>query len=216
MECFVCGNLTPGPRTFSGAYKIVCQNANQPDIMDRAKLNVRNFQTRKKRCTREYKKQKNINTINWDDIPPQQCKVILQQQCSLLSVLTADATTVASSLTGPTCTNNNGTCSSVILHQDAVALIMEPSKPPVPISIYSPLAHVTLQTGSSDKAKDCLGIQCVFDSDDALNTANYHFMEAVICQYPQIVKQIYLLNNYTAIILSGIVSSPTEGPITTK
>jgi hypothetical protein len=40
-------------------------------------------------------------------------------------------------------------------------------------------------------------------------------MEAVIQQYPHIIKQIYLPYNYAAIILSGIVSSPANGPIAT-
>ncbi len=37
----------------------------------------------------------------------------------------------------------------------------------------------------------------------------------MIHQYPHILKQLYLPEDYAAIILSGIVSSPTEGPITT-
>jgi hypothetical protein len=41
-------------------------------------------------------------------------------------------------------------------------------------------------------------------------------VEAMIRQYPHIVKQIYLPDNYTAINLSGIISYPTRGPITTK
>jgi hypothetical protein len=41
-------------------------------------------------------------------------------------------------------------------------------------------------------------------------------MEAVVQQYPHILKAIYLPDNYAAITLSGIVTSPTEAPITTK
>jgi hypothetical protein len=55
----------------------------------------------------------------------------------------------------------------------------------------------------------------MINSGAALNTANYHFMEAAIQQYPHIVKQVYLPDNNTAIILFGIVSSPTNGLITT-
>ncbi len=46
--------------------------------------------------------------------------------------------------------------------------------------------------------------------------ANYHFVEAVIRQYLHIAKQICLPNNYAAIILSGIISSEVDGPITTE
>jgi hypothetical protein len=55
----------------------------------------------------------------------------------------------------------------------------------------------------------------VIDSGAALNTTNYHFMEAVIQQYPHNVKQIYLLDDYAAIIFFRIVSSPNNGLITT-
>jgi hypothetical protein len=41
-------------------------------------------------------------------------------------------------------------------------------------------------------------------------------MEAVIRQYPHILKKIYLPDNYAAIILSGIVNTPDSAPITTK
>jgi hypothetical protein len=130
-------------------------------------------------------------------------------------VITADATSISSSLTSLT-RGGNVNCPSMILHQDAVALVMEPSKLPIPITICSLMAHVTLQSGLCDETKDRPGIWCVLDSSAALNTANYHFMEAMICQYPHIIKQIYLPDNYAAIILSGIVSLPSNGPITSK
>jgi hypothetical protein len=39
-------------------------------------------------------------------------------------------------------------------------------------------------------------------------------MEAVIKQYPLFLKAIYLPDNYAAIVLLGIVTSPKEAPIT--
>ncbi len=155
-------------------------------------------------------------TINWEDIPPQRHEVILQQQQSLMSVITADMTSMASSLTSPTRGFTAHNRSNVVLHLDAVVLATEPSKPPIPITIHSLIARVTLQTGCCDETKDCPGLRCVFDSGAALNTANYHFMEAVIRQYPHIVKQIYLPNNYAAIILSSSISSKADSPITTE
>ncbi len=41
-------------------------------------------------------------------------------------------------------------------------------------------------------------------------------MEAIIKQYPHILKAIYLPNNYAAIVISGIVTFPDEVPITTE
>jgi hypothetical protein len=194
----------------------MCPNANQPGVADRVKINIQDFQAQKKCRIKEFRKRKNVNMINWEDIPAQRRKVILQQQQSLMSVVMADTTSVASSLTSPTCSSTTNHCPNVVLHQDAVVLAMEPSMPPIPITIHNPMAHVTLQTGSCDETKDCPGIRCLFDSGAALNMVNYHFMEAVICQYPHIIKQIYLPDNYAAIILSRIVSSAMDGSITTK
>jgi hypothetical protein len=41
-------------------------------------------------------------------------------------------------------------------------------------------------------------------------------MEAIIKQYPHILKVIYFPNDYTAIVLLGIVTSPDDAPITTE
>ncbi len=153
-----------------------------------------------------------MNTINWEDILPQRHEVILQQQQSLMSVVTS----MASSLMSPTCSSMALKCNNIVLHQDAVVLTKESSKPPILITIHSLMANVTLQTGCCDETRDCPGLHCVFNSGAALNTANYHFMEAVIRQYPHIVKQIYLPDVFAAIVLSGIVSSEADGPITTE
>jgi len=49
-----------------------------------------------------------------------------------------------------------------------------------------------------------------------LSTANFHFMEAVVHQFPHILKRIYMPAEYTAIVLSGIVTSSNDDPITTE
>jgi hypothetical protein len=41
-------------------------------------------------------------------------------------------------------------------------------------------------------------------------------MEAIICQYPHIQKRVYLPADYAAIVLSGIVTSSDDSPITTE
>jgi hypothetical protein len=49
-----------------------------------------------------------------------------------------------------------------------------------------------------------------------LLTANLHFMEAVVCQYPHILKWLYLPVDYASIVLSGIVTSSNDVPIMTE
>jgi len=78
------------------------------------------------------------------------------------------------------------------------------------------MAHITLATGSPNEEKDCPNLRCVFDTGAALSTANLHFMEAVVRQFPHILKRIYMPVEYAAIVLSGIVTSPNNKPVTTE
>jgi hypothetical protein len=69
LEYFGCGGPHPWSKSIRGTYKILCPNANQPGVANFAKLNIRDFQAREKRRLKEFRKHKNMNTINWEDIP---------------------------------------------------------------------------------------------------------------------------------------------------
>jgi hypothetical protein len=56
----------------------------------------------------------------------------------------------------------------------------------------------------------------MLDTGASLSTANFHYMDAVVRQYPHILKVIYLPDVYAATVLSGIITSSTDAPITTK
>jgi hypothetical protein len=78
------------------------------------------------------------------------------------------------------------------------------------------MAHLTFQTNTSTEDRDCPGLKCVFDLGAALRTTNFHFMETVIWQFSHILKEIYLPEDYAAIILSAIVNTPDMAPVTTE
>ncbi len=105
---------------------------------------------------------------------------------------------------------------NITLHQDVVVLATNSRKPLIPITIHSPMAHLTLQTGLPSKDRDCPNLRCVFDSGEALSTANFHFIEAVVRQFPHILKKIYMPEDYAAIVLSGIVNTPDSAPVMTE
>ncbi len=193
---------------------MICSYSTKSGVQGCAALQISQFQTRKKKQAREYKKKKNMNTINWEDLPAKSQERILLQQQLVSSVVTQDNQSVSSSITEATGINRSGTKhGSVTLHQDVVIILSsDTTKLPIPIAIHSPMAHVTLQAGLSNKERDCPALKCVFDSGAALSTAK----EAVIHQYPHILKKIYLSEDYAAIILSGIVNTPDSAPITTK
>ena len=105
--------------------------------------------------------------------------MLLQQHHSGL-VVTTDGGSVASSITGVTTPQRPDARNSVTLHQDVIVLTGTSSLPPIPVAIHSPMAHITLETGTANEKKDCPNLRCVFDTGAALSTANFHFMEAVV------------------------------------
>ena len=156
--------------------------------------------------------------MNWEDIPELRRDVLAAQHyASLHKVVPGGASSAASTLTGasgpPAGLIRRG---NLTLHQDVVILSTQSSKPQIPITIHSPMPHLIMQTGTSKEEKDCPGLRCMLDTGASLSTANFHYMEAVVRQYPQILKAIYLPEDYAAIILSGIVTSSASAPITTE
>ncbi len=156
--------------------------------------------------------------VNWEDIPEKRREVLAAQARGMMvsvGASSAVSSSAASSLTGgssPSIIRH----SNVTLHQDVVILSTQSLKPQILIAIHSPMPHLSLQTGTSKEEKDCLALRYTFNTGASLSTANFHYMKAVVRQYPHIVKAIYLPDDYAVIILSGFVTSPTEAPITTK
>jgi hypothetical protein len=216
-KCFGCGQPHPWAKKEQGKFVVCCPNANKPGIREHAAAQIKDFQARRGRKNSKGTKRKNLNTVNWDDIPSARREVLLQQHRAGSTVTLDGGGSVASSITGATTTrasgNRNG---SLTLHQDVVVLSSNSSKPPIPIAIHSPMAHISLQTGTSVEEKDCPNLRCVVDTGAALSTANFHYMEAIIRQYPHILKRVYLPADYAAIVLSGIVTSSDDSPITTE
>ena len=217
-ECFGCGGPHPYSKLVDGKYVVICPCADEPGIREKAELNIQKYQARKKRNARNNKKRKNLNTVNWEDIP-ESCRNVLaaQHHASLTKVVPGSASSAASTLTG---TSSPGLIrrGNVTLHQDVVILSTQSSKPHILVAIHSPMPHLIMQTGTSKEEKDCPGLRCMLDTGASLSTANFHYMEAVavVRQYPQILKAIYLPEDYAAIILSGIVTSSAVAPITTE
>jgi hypothetical protein len=137
-------------------YVVACPNADKPSICKKAELNISKYKARRRRNTRNNKKRKNVNTVNWEDIPEKQREIILAQaqQRSQVAVSSLDVVSVALTLMGTT-TNGVICHSNVILHQDVVVHATQSSKPQIPIAIHSLMPHLTLQTGEYMEEKDC-------------------------------------------------------------
>ena len=214
-KCWGCGLPHPWSKKEKGKYVVICPNADKPGIRAHAVAQIKDFQERRGRKTDRGLKRKNVNTLTWDDIPKER-RAVLRQQHHSGSVVTTGRGSVASLITGVTTPQRPGARNSVTFHQDVVVLMGTSLLLPIPVAIHSPMAHITLATGMANKEKDCPNLRCVFDTGAALSTANFHFMEAVVRQFPHILKRIYMPAEYAAIVLSGIVTSSNDEPITTE
>jgi hypothetical protein len=93
----------------------------------------------------------------------------------------------------------------VIYMYDAQVLQTESNRPTLPVAIQSGMPHITLRLGTVLDDKKSLCIRCVLDTAAALCTGNYHFFAAIAKRYPHCVAKMCLPEDYSPIILSGVV-----------
>ena len=101
----------------------MCPQADQPGIRDHAKDEIAKFHGCKKKKAKESGKRKNINTVNWENLPKASQEHILLQQRANTSVSASDATSVTSTLTGATGAKRG----NITLLQDVVILVSGPT-----------------------------------------------------------------------------------------
>ncbi len=87
--------------------------------------------------------------------------------------------------------------------------------PILPVTIQSVMPHIQLQLGMDINDSNCLSICSVVDTVTTLCTRNYHFFAAITKRYPQCVAKIFLPEDYSPIILFGIVQDNSNA-ITTN
>jgi hypothetical protein len=164
-----------------------------------------------KKKQQEFTKRKNLATTNFNFDAASQERIKNQ----VLSV-SMDTASVASSITGVTGDTSaatpvkSPTTKCVVFLYDAQALSMDIHHPVLLVSIQSIMLHIHLQLGTNLNNSGCPSICCVVDTAAVLCTGNYHFFAAIAKQYPQCVTKIFLPEDYSPIILSGIVQNNAD------
>jgi hypothetical protein len=72
------------------------------------------------------------------------------------------------------------------------------------------MPHIHLQLHTDLNASSCPSICCVVDTAVALCIGNYHFFATIVKRYPQCAAKIFLPEDYSPIILSGIVQNDAD------
>ncbi len=211
LRCYGCGGPHPWSSLDNGIYVIKCPNAGNPGIQENAKKTIERIRNKRKKKQQDYQKRKNLATTNYSDFDDTSKERIRQQV--LQSVSTAsEAASVSSSITGMTggtpsasAGAGRGRGKPIIFMYDAQVLQTESNRPTLPVAIQSGMPHITLQLGPVLNDNASPSIRCVLDTAAALCTGNYHFFAAIAKRYPHCVAKIYLPEDYSPIILSGIV-----------
>jgi len=175
------------------------------------KETIERIHNKRKKKQQDSQERKNLATTNYSDFDDSSKERIWQQVLQSVSAA-SDAASVSSSITGTTGGTTTASAGAgrsrgkpVIYMYDAQVLHTESSCPTLPVAIQKGMPHITLQLGTvlNDTESPC--IRCVLDAAAALCTSNYHFFAAIAKQYPHCVAKIYLPEEYSPIILSGIV-----------
>jgi hypothetical protein len=155
---------------------------------------------------------KNLATTNFSDFDAASQERIRNQ---VLGV-SMDTASIASSITGVTGSTSaatpakSATAKRVVFLYNAQALNTDIHHPVLPVSIQSVIPHIHLQLGTNLNDSGCPSIHCIVDTAAALCTGNYHFFAAIAKRYPQCVTKIFLLEDFSPIILSGIVQNNAD------
>jgi hypothetical protein len=68
-NCFGCGERHPWSKLVNRKHVVICPNANKPGMREKAEVAISKYQLCRRRNAKYNKKHKNLNTVNWEDIP---------------------------------------------------------------------------------------------------------------------------------------------------
>jgi hypothetical protein len=212
LRCYGCDGPHPWSILENRINVIKCPNANNPGIHENAKKVIKRIQSKQKKKHQDFTKRKNLATVDFSNLDAESQERIRNQCLTTPS----DATSVTSSVTGMTVATTVASAAKspskkcVVFLYDALALTTETHRPVLPVSIQSIMPHINLQLGTDINNTDSPSIRCVVDTATALCTGNYHFFLAIAKQYPQCVAKIFLSEDYSPIILLGIVQDNAD------
>ncbi len=97
-------------------------------------------------------------------------------------------------------------------------LVLSTVVPPhdfLPAPIDTNLPYIKLKLGSNTNTANNPVLHCIIDTAATLTTSNFHFVSAVTKKFPHCLTKLYIPNDYTPIILLGIVQRGGES-VSTK
>ena len=216
--CFGCGGPHSWAKKIGQDWIPVCPHKDEPGITARAQKEYDAFKTRRGNRNKNKKNRKRkdksptplTSTANLDDYDSD-TQTRWAQQFRKRQALAAQAATEAQP--------PSSTASShhvVYLLTASVLSSTTPLRPPLPIAIQQLLPHIDLQLGSSLDADNCPFLKCAVDTCAGLSTGNFHHFAKIAKGHPECVSRIMVPEDYSPILLSGVVKLDDNLPSTTE
>ncbi len=207
LHCYGCGGLHLWSLLENGIHVIKCPNANNPGILDNTKKVIERIRNKRKKKQQDFTMRKHLATTNYNNfnkagkeqIRPQ---VILSP--SLPKVRASLHRSLMSLVLYLRISHAKKDQKRIIFLYDAKALSSDIQYPVVLVTIQSVMPHIQLQLGADINDSSCPSIRCVVDTAAAFCNGNNHFYLTIAKWFPQCVAKIFLPEDYSPIILSGI------------
>lgn len=234
LKCFGCG--APHPWQVNG--RVTCPNANNPGVRETAERNYQAFLRRMKQ-KRQKKRggKRKLDVDNMTDDDKKKLRHALFSTDAPVDGVSDDAS-AASSITNPTfATAGTGSGSallrrsggrggrggiggsrsggSMVLVVDVVVLASpSPTRKTLPCPVTPDFPHIQLKLGHDIADDNMPFLRVVIDTAAALSVGNFNFHAAVAKKFPGSICKIYAPQDYSPIVLSGIVQTGEESVTT--
>jgi hypothetical protein len=217
----------------NGEHIVICPNCDNLGVRNNAKQIIDQMKANRQKRHRQNTKRKNLGTANYSNFDSAGQEHIKEQV--LLSLKNghreiSNTTSVASSATTPSPvlpTTNGGqghggpggraSNGSRIFIIDVPVLAARPAlKPMMLIAIHSNLPHIVMQFGTTLDCPNSPSIHCAVDLCAALSTGNIHYFASLVKRFPHCLAKVFAPQDYTPIILSGVVQPHQHKAVTTE
>jgi hypothetical protein len=207
--CYDCEGPHPWSLLENGIHVIKCPNTNNPGILNNAKKVIKRICNKRKKKQQDFTKRKNLAITNYSYFN-KAGKEIIQKQ--VLNSVSTHFQKYKHLLINHWCHWFHTHAFPRKKGPDTHCLLVQCQGPQQqhslscsPSPIQSVVPYIQLQLGMDINNSSCPSIHCVVDTTTALCTGNYHFFLAIAKRFPQCVAKIFLPEDYSPIILSGIV-----------
>lgn len=212
-KCFGCGS--PDHLWMDSNKNIICPKCDNPKIQKAAKDNFKAF--RKSRKAAAQAKADKKREFNYDDLDEENKAKVKKQ---VFEAHPVEAASVVSSITLPSTASPSSPSASnpsSRVHKTFVCYVpvmtVAPAKRILPVQVDTAFPHIELPLGHID-GDQFPGIMGMVDSCAACTTGNFHYIAKIAKMYPHTLVRLYAPEDYSPIILSGVVSKDAI-PVTT-